>query len=407
MNRWAKKFLCPGCFQRHPLAEVEFRCTSGTPKCRGDGDKLFMDFWRRSPLAKGRVFAQASSNGLVTLVRRFWPRETSECPECRFPSTLRLCPTCHSELPASAGRGKQLIFGVIGAKESGKSHYVATLIHAIEREMSTAFHSNLHPTSDETILRYRDDFKKHVFDHRVTIPATVSASADRRVRMPLIYELQFLARRGTAGITHAATLSFFDTAGEDLDAEDTMRVENKYIFNSDGLILLLDPLQLDAVRTKVAGRVRLPRQNTETKEIVSRVANLIRRAKSLTGAQKIDIPVALAFSKSDAIANLLPPGHAAVQSPWYGEGAFRMDDFEDSSRQIEALVDEWNPQGIIHELRANFSRHGVFSCSALGCEPEEDTRIPRLQPFRVLDPFLWLLAMNRLIPTIRARRPAR
>lgn len=407
MNRWAKEFLCPGCFERHPLAEVEFRCISGKPSCRGEGDKLFVEFWGRSPLAKGRVFAQPPSNGFMSLVRRFWPSETAKCPECPITSTLRLCPTCHSELPASTGRGKQLVFGVIGAKESGKSHYVATLIHAIQREMSTAFYSNLQETGDETIKRYNDDFKKYVFDQRITIPATRSASADRRVRMPLIYELQFMARGGAAGITHAATLSFFDTAGEDLDAEDTLRVENKYIFNADGLILLLDPLQLDAVRAKVAGRVRLPEQNTETREIVTRVANLIRGAKCLTGERKIDIPVALAFSKSDAITSLLPPGHAAVQSPWYGEGAFRMDDFEDSSRQLEALVDEWNPDGIVHALRANFSRHGVFSCSALGCEPDADSRIPHLQPFRVLDPFLWLLAKNQLIPTIRARRAAR
>jgi len=38
-------------------------------------------------------------------------------------------------------------------------------------------------------------------------------------------------------ISNVTTISFFDTAGEDLNAQETMKTENKYIYNSSGIIL--------------------------------------------------------------------------------------------------------------------------------------------------------------------------
>ena len=40
---------------------------------------------------------------------------------------------------------------------------------------------------------------------------------------------------------------FFDTAGEDLNDEDTMSTVNKYICKSAGIVFLLDPMQIPAV----------------------------------------------------------------------------------------------------------------------------------------------------------------
>jgi hypothetical protein len=53
-------------------------------------------------------------------------------------------------------------------------------------------------------------------------------------------------------------------------------------------------------------------------------------------------------------------------------------------------------------VRSRFTSHGFFGLSALGCNPHGTQQIPRVVPRRVEDPFLWLLAKNKLIRTARS-----
>jgi hypothetical protein len=281
------------------------------------------------------------------------------CPSCKEISRKRICQTCHSELPDTLGDYTDLVFAVIGAKEAGKSHYIGVLIDQIIKQLSGSFNWNLEPLNDATIRRYREDFYKRIFDQHITITFTQSARADINVRTPLIYTLSFWGKNwlGRERVSNLVTLVFFDTAGEDLDAEDLMRTENKYIYNAAGIILLLDPLQLDAVRDKLPKNVPLPSKNTESQDILTRVTRLIRSAKGLKATAAIDIPIAVTFSKMDALdsSSLLDPS-SNFKADSKHQGHFNLAEFNSVNTEMEALVREWSGEGLLAQLKHNFKR---------------------------------------------------
>ena len=265
-------------------------------------------------------------------------------------------------------------------------------------EIGEGFDSNLLPLNDETIKRYREDFYNPIFRKRETILATRSGRADISVKIPLIYTLSFMGKGllGKKKIKNVATIVFFDTAGEDLDAEDTMITENKYIYNSSGIILLLDPLQMPDVRAQLPSGTPLPSENTEIEDIIPRTASLIRKAKKLKQDQLIDIPIALTFSKIDAIDPILAPS-SGLKFPGKHTGSFDIGDFETVNSEMEAMIREWKGASLLQQLRHNFKDHAYFGMTALGCNPHDTQKINKLRPHRVEDPFLWLLWQHKLI----------
>ena len=73
--------------------------------------------------------------------------------------------------------------------------------------------------------------------------------------------------------------------------------------------------------------------------------------------------------------------------------------------QIEALLHEWDGRRIDYFLQNNYRTYRYFGVSALGDTPTEDNRVSEkgIQPYRVTDPFLWLLSRLGTVPVIRRR----
>lgn len=331
-------------------------------------------------------------------------RREHRCAACGQVSRKRLCPQCHMDLPHTTGQFRNLIFSVIGAKDAGKSHYLAVLIEQIRKHAGPDLGMLLEPLNDHTIRRYREDFYEPVFRRGTAIPGTVSALADRKVQIPLVYTLTFLGKDlfGRRAIKGLVTLVFFDTAGEDLNEEDRMNTVNKYIYRSDGIILLLDPLQLNRVRDHLNGSVHLPPRNAETADIVTRVTKLIRDGRGLPATARIPTPLAVAFSKFDAVEVLIDPQFQLRSDPDHRSG-FDLADFHAVSAEMHALLAEWDGKVLRDQVEGFYEKFGFFGLTALGCNPLADKKIPRVLPRRVEDPFLWLLHHHGLLPA--ARRP--
>ncbi|MDE5414059.1 TRAFAC clade GTPase domain-containing protein [Alkalihalobacterium chitinilyticum] len=394
-----KDYICPYCFNRHKLHDVKFRCKSESEECIPEPDEIFSNFKGfNRPREMGHVFRTANQSGAFGNFIKGMP-DDANCDQCGDNSTVRICPSCHSELPSTIGQYEDLIFAVIGVKETGKSHYISVLIDKIKREIGDSYECNLHPIDDETINRYRDDFWTPVFKKRETIHATRSGRSDEKVRRPLLYTLQFTKKNmlQKTVIHKVITLAFFDAAGEDLDQEDTMLTVNKYIYNSAGVILLLDPLQLDSVRNSLSDSTRLPNVNSDSSEILFRLTNLIRKAKNLKQNEKIQIPLAIAFSKIDAVQNILDPSSALNFPSYHTNGSFDLRDFENVHAEIETLVKEWTESGMTRSLETNYKNYGFFGLSSLGYNPDMDMKIKDFKPYRVEDPFLWLLYKHKII----------
>lgn len=385
-----RKEICPYCFEGYRLRVTPFRCASPPSRCAPERDEVRHRVWQEgTPL--GRVLA--APNRFVNTLR---------CETCGQTSRKRLCPHCHMELPHTTGHFRNLIFAVIGAKEAGKSHYLAVLIEQIRKHVGPALDILLEPLNDRTIHRYREHFYEPIFRRGTVIRATVSALADRSVQMPLVYSLTLAGKDlfGRRRIKGVVSLVFFDTAGEDLDDEDTMSTVNKYIYRSDGIILLLDPLQLIRVRDRLNGSVPLPNVNTETSDIVTRTTKLILAGRNLSADAMIATPLAVAFSKFDAVGSLVDPQFQLNAEPSHVAG-YDHADFAAVNSEMQSLLAEWDSQTLLHQVETRYKTFGFFGLSALGCNPHADQKIPRVLPRRVEDPFLWLLHQHRLLPAIR------
>lgn len=385
-----RRQICPYCFEPYRLKDTPFRCVSPASRCAPERDEVRAEVWEdNAPL--GRVLP---ATGRLQ-------REVS-CPACSQASRKRLCPRCHMELPRTSGEFPNLIVAVIGAKEAGKSHYIAVLLERIRKQVGPTIDLLLEPLDDHTIRRYREDFYEPVFRRGVVITTTKSAVIDRRVQLPLVYTLTFGGKNlfGRRAIRAVVNLVFFDTAGEDLDSRDTMATVNKYIYRADGIILLLDPLQLELVRARLDGGTKLPDVNTETATIIERTTELIRAGQGLSSDARIPTPLAVAFSKFDALDPLVDPQLQLNASSNHEEG-FDLADFEAVSAELQSLLEDWDGRLIQQQVEIHFKRYGFFGLSALGCNPHGDQTIPHVLPRRVEDPFLWLLHCQRLIPSRR------
>lgn len=376
----ASKFLCPRCFEIQSLSEVRYICTNtqSTSRCQ---------------CAINRV-AQKPNN-----------LKKPVCEECKTPLVTKICPKCGEELPLNIGNVKNYPIAIIGAKETGKSNYVAVLINQLKNEIGRSFNCALMACGDKTLNRYRTDFYDPLYRNRTCVRGSDAGDVE-----PLIYSLIFQRKNsllnrifgGFFGVVNdAVSLTFFDTAGENLNSLASMQTFNRYLYHSAGIILLLDPLQLPTVRDELNGKIKLPEENTDVNTILNRTIEIIRTGSGLTNLnKKIKIPLAIAFTKIDAVEDLLDPSSCLKNdSTHIKKGVFDKIDFEDENNEMQSLVENWLGEGLYQLVSTQFTTFAFFGLSALGSNPDIDNKIPRFRPFRVADPFLWILAQEKIIPT--------
>ena len=367
--------ICPRCFEKFPEKETAFVCTD--VRCPASSQNP-------RPLLKG------TSSFLGGL-------KAPKCPECGRATSQKACPNpnCGMLLPHTFGEGNDVPIAIIGAKAAGKSNYIGVLIKMLKEQLGTAFNFSLYAAGgDRTIKRYREQFYNPLFVKHVAVEGTDGAVDEIE---PLMYTLLFQNNKNK--IEKAVPLTIFDTAGENLDDENVMAVVNKYIYFSKGIILLLDPLQLPMVRESLAGKgINLPPEHTDPVDILTRTINLIRKGQNMKMSQKIDIPIAVTFTKIDATRSLFDPSMSINQpSNHVNRGNFDETDANTVNLDMQALIQEWYGSELLNLLKANFDSYAFFGVSALGSDPDTSKKIPQFRPFRVEDPFLWLLWKNKIM----------
>jgi len=394
-----KSALCPYCFNRLKGGVASFRCINPNgAACKPEVDAKLHAYETEGvkqsnapapPVPQKRTFTVEVS------MFRSAPR-TAAC-SCGFATWKRICPECHNTLPSEFDNLKKVTLGLIGAKETGKSNYIGVLIERLSNEVSTRFGGSLNALDDQTSTRYRDDFQKYIFKDRVCIPGTVSSRALFKGRYPLNYS--FNLRRGRFSLgPKAVSLSLFDTAGEDLDDEETISTHVRYVTNADGLIFFLDPLQLKGVRGSVPASVPLPKTATNPKEIIDRS---IRRLRNIYSQGKIPVPVAVVFSKIDAVRMLVEPDSPLHRASDH-DGQYDEPDGEVLHESIRSYLARWGGVEIDNTMATHFARFRYFGVSSFGYPPANLQLTKGVSPFRVEDPFLWLLAETGFIDKKKA-----
>jgi GTPase SAR1 family protein len=317
----------------------------------------------------------------------------AECGACHTISRTRLCPACHFELPHDVGQIDQRIIAIIGGRATGKTHYIASLITRLQHEVGRNFDLSVRLLGDDTQERWERDFYTPLFVQKTVLQPNRPAEIDPQVKTPLIFRLTFNHK----GSKRALNLSFFDTAGEDMTSLTTMSLQNRYIIHADGIIFLLDPLQVTSIRRQLA-QTNLPPVDPKASPeyIVGRLRDLFEREFNLRATQKVPIPIAFTLSKVDTLFPLLEPG-SELHHPGEHYGYLDYDDVQSVHTEISNYLLTWISPNFCHIIANSFARFGFFGVSSLGEQPDTNNHLTNVSPLRVEDPFLWILSQLGLI----------
>lgn len=386
----ARDVICPYCFETWSTSTAAFRCL-GRPDdatCpRVPDHEQAALLGGPAPLLK-KVVVRTGRFG-----RAFAPGKGGVSCDCGA-RTTPVCPNCHSALPHGYADGGDRLIGMVGTKASGKSHFIAVLMHELFQGIGSRYGAVVELLDDDTRRRFEQDLIPRVYDEGLALLSTTTAAADDRVSRPLGMRLSF--DRG--GKRQVVNTVFFDTAGEDLAVASVLGSEARYVGQCAALILLVDPLQITAVRDLVGTSTALPDEVVDPLVVLRNVTELLRRERGVpTG--KLDQPLAIAFSKLDAIRSLFEATSPVVREP-AGGGAYDLTEGRSIGAVIRANLIQWMGPEFDAYVTANYAHANYFALSALGGQPVDGRLTRDVAPHRVADPLLWVLSEWQTIPVV-------
>ncbi|GAA2589616.1 GTPase [Actinomadura fulvescens] len=375
---------CPYCFAVVPSQRVRFRCRGQAGRRPGC-----------APVLDHRLAGYTGSTAGASLPPVFAApgrRSRAACPDCGQETGSRVCPECHNPLPSAYCDSPGRIVALVGAKNAGKSTYIAVLLHELMNRVGTELDASLVACDDRTIERYKRDFARPLLEERRLLPTTTSAATSPRE--PLVYLLTRSRAGGrfARGRTDSLALVLFDTAGEDLRSREVRDLHLRYLEAADAIIFLVDPLELPGARAELADTAPPSGDpDAEPIDIIARVTEALRERRGAKPGDRLRVPVAVALTKIDA----LRPGllrQSALQRTRAGVGVLDLDDREAVDEQVRAMLHDWQAGRLDLYLRQQYAEYALFGLSALGGIPR-DGRVGEggVRPYRAEDPLLWLL----------------
>jgi len=388
MSLWSR-MICPHCFERFRISQAPFRCENTDVRlCPLEPDEVY-----------GRFLGNVGKDGSIVIpkmrkvipsrngspfARLYVPNEV-RCPKCGFRTRTRICPACHSELPPVHGNVKNQIIAVVGSRASGKSNYIGVVINQLRRRYAPDLLFTLRALGDDTADRYKAVYYSPIFEQRTVLAPTTSIMADPRVRIPLVYRLEFRKGYTIRGIN----MVLFDTAGEDMNKQRIMGSPHyRYIVSASAIIFLINPLNFDAVQHQMdkdlpSGMIA---EGAQPDEIVDHFVNIV----GLPPGRKIPIPVVFAFTKCDMLRNIVDRSTTFMKDS-YHDGAFNRSEFNEADEEVRSHLAAWGQRDLINKVDMYFKHYAFAAISSFGGCPTKDLRINSISPVRVGDPFLWIL----------------
>lgn len=388
-------YICPYCFSKHQINEVDFRCMN--LRCKSQKGEAQVTYFP----------SQVESS--------FYMPEVSVCPICNQETGTRVCPDCHNTLPSTIDIDNDIIISVIGTKDCGKSSYLGVLLHEIKQRYALSFNSAVSfidkENSNEYERRYGQylyPFQTEVDPRRISKLAQTGKQANTFANLedtrPILLDMKMERKGFFNQIRIPYTFIFYDSIGEVLENQEAMFTMARNISKSRGIIFLMDPLQIPKVRNQLSEQVIVGASNLEAarvngaSELLLRVASLIRAQNRINENKKITIPIAVTLCKLDVVKELLPSNLWMLrESPHLKNGLYVEQDGWDVKEEVQGVLSEWGQQEFLKQLEFNFSKYQLCGCSAFGNNPKENGSMQIPRPHRMEDGLLWILKENLVI----------
>lgn len=318
----------------------------------------------------------------------------SSTPGCLGQYSSLYCAKCTAELPPDIAQyDKYVRFSVVAPPAAGKTVFITTMIDELKKARNLNFHVAY--MNKETQAYYMDNYRQ-LYEKLTPIGATMSGAS-----IPMQWKIQDM-RKATKTRVPSYSITMFDGAGEDQVTMDP--VVCKCISGSKMIMLLLDPTRLSGVREQMtedeielAGGERTHISIEETQDFITGMINYLKNACSVPVTKKLPIPVAVVFGKIDVVKRhlgqamvLQPSGHAA-------QGKFIQSEADQIHSEIEGWLEGCGDL-LSRMFDANFVTWRYFGMSSFGNTPLSRGKLQKPMPLRVLDPLLWDLSLEGIIP---------
>ena len=394
------RLYCPYCYESCVEQEIEFRCAGGPGRgCASEVDTVLRD----------RIGYAGALPPVFTADGR---QSSAACPRCGTVSTARVCSSCHSRLPVLFGKVPSRLIALVGAKQSGKSVFMTVLLHELMHDLGTRLDAAISGADDETLHRFASDYERPLYRESLLLPPT--AAAGLRNRVPLVFRFTTAGRqpgwsalraRANGGVPRHTLLSFFDAAGEDLLSQQSVEQNVRYLTAADGVILILDPLQMPGARGLAGSGALLPAPATTDDQpatVLANITDLMLAQEGRRPGEPIRKPLAIVFSKMDSLASELRPTSPLLRPPSRTPHLPEQDSLA-VHHEIRQLLERWEGSRIDQIARLHYRTYRYFGVSALGETPTTDNHVSRrgIRPLRIGDPFMWTLAQFGAIPVKR------
>ncbi|OBJ98350.1 hypothetical protein A5746_12960 [Mycolicibacterium conceptionense] len=398
MALFQRKVPCPYCYNEIAPNALAVRCSGraapGKSRCTEMPDQARIQFFSDgTPVLP--VIVGADKKQVLS-------RSEATCPDCGAVSAIRVCPDCHSRMPRSFDADSPL-FGLVGVRGSGKTVMLAVLQKELYSTIARRFDASIDSPGGKTGLAGElEMFLRGMEDSSNGVLPTQTAAHSTGMTIPAVFEWRFAKKSLGGKLTRdlSTLFSFYDSAGEDLATEDRALGQH-YLAATSGVILLLDPFGFPGNRERAMRSGVDPESLTTSPETVLRaLTTVLQTAEKTKKNKKIKQPVAVVVSKIDAFFHDIPDDHP-MRRPSSKMRYF--DDLESLTihDHIAAMIEQWGGDALLRMLDSNYEKYRLFGASALGAEPQYQSRKVSSRgvlPHRVGEPLLWLMADRGFLP---------
>lgn len=299
------------------------------------------------------------------------------------PSKRRVCPDCHNPLPIDYGFYDIKFVSIIGITGSGKTVYLSQLLKNIQTELSGIGMS---------LVGRQQPLHDFVENNQVVAGKPLPGSTPvKALQQPVIMTIK---KEDTSG----CTIVLYDVAGELFSDTGSAEILNyaSFVTHSDGIILLIDAFQCDAI-----ANVGIKEQRDE---------DATTAIRNISGFLNNDnIPVAVCMSKCDAIApeilksiaDTLGASDVCLGAPDYNnEGSYHSklnaEDFNEYEKKLKSFF-QIQAKNITTLMNTSYKNFAYFAVTALGCDVNVNVPVGPIAPKRLADPLVWLFYKLNII----------
>lgn len=303
----------------------------------------------------------------------------------------RVCRHCHNPFPDNYGKHPVTFATVIGITGAGKTVYLSQLLCKMK---TYAVKAGLSAIVNNTGVL--DFLERNSIAANQPLPGSTPAT---RFQQPLFYEMVRDAREHGRVIE---TFVLYDVAGEVFTDSHLVNKFAPFVEHSDGVIVLIDPMQFEAI----SGVMSYGSKLSEPATVLDTIHGLICNEAD---GRKCDIPFAVCISKADiqAVQNvfsdklkrmLLDDVRGIKDSSGFNLPLFNASDYNPILNELYSFIQN-HELVLAQQMQTNYSSYAYFAFTALGCDVGESEGpngdkyqypVGPVLPKRVEEPLLWL-----------------